>query len=309
MFIHNRRFMKSLIVFFTILGLVKMSNAQSRQIEIQGHRGARTVRPENTLSAFKYALENKIEVLEMDLQYTKDHVLILGHDEILNKDICLDPQGKKITKDVSVNNLTLSEIQKYDCGTLINPRFPKQVSSPKEKMPTFEEVLKLVGEYEKSLKTKSKLNVEIKVPNQFVKANTPKMVMELISSVKKHKIYDRTVLQSFDIEVIDIARAKDSKLKTSFLIEEKMDVVLKKLNLKTTSDLIKKYKFNILSPNYKLMDKAQVKDLQAQGIQVIPWTANDPQTWKSLLDMEVDGIITDDPVALRDYLSSINKSL
>lgn len=301
--------MKSLIVFFTILGLVKMSNAQSRQIEIQGHRGARTVRPENTLSAFKYALENKIEVLEMDLQYTKDHVLILGHDEILNKDICLDPQGKKITKDVSVNNLTLSEIQKYDCGTLINPRFPKQVSSPKEKMPTFEEVLKLVGEYEKSLKTKSKLNVEIKVPNQFVKANTPKMVMELISSVKKHKIYDRTVLQSFDIEVIDIARAKDSKLKTSFLIEEKMDVVLKKLNLKTTSDLIKKYKFNILSPNYKLMDKAQVKDLQAQGIQVIPWTANDPQTWKSLLDMEVDGIITDDPVALRDYLSSINKSL
>lgn len=71
--------------------------------------------------------------------------------------------------------------------------------------------------------------------------------------------------------------------------------------MKTTSDLIKKYKFNILSPNYKLMTKAQVKDLQAQGIQVIPWTANEPQVWKSLLDMEVDGIITDDPVALKDY--------
>lgn len=244
----------------------------------------------------------------MDLQYTKDKVLVLGHDEILNRDICLDPKGNKITTDVSVNSLTLAELQKYDCGTLINPRFPKQISS-KEKMPSFEEVLSLVNTYEKSQKTKYKLNVEIKVPNEYVKSNTPRMVSELIASVKKHKIYDRTVLQSFDIEVIDIARAKDAKLKTSFLIEEKMDSVLQKLNLKTTSDLIKKYKFNILSPNYKLMTKAQVKDLQAQGIQVIPWTANEPQVWKSLLDMEVDGIITDDPVALKDYLSALNKSL
>lgn len=301
--------MKIMIVFLSILGIVKTSNAQPRNIEVQGHRGARTVRPENTLSAFKYALENKIEVLEMDLQYTKDHILVLGHDEILNRDICLDPQGKKITTDVSVNNLTLAELQKYDCGTLINPRFPKQVASPKEKMPSFEEVLKLVNSYEKSQNTKYKLNVEIKVPNEYVKSNTTRMVTQLIAAVKKHKIYDRTVLQSFDIEVIDIARAKDAKIKTSFLIEEKMDTILQKLNLKTTSDLIKKYKFNILSPNYKLITKTQVKDLQAQGIQVIPWTANEPQVWKSLLDMEVDGIITDDPVALKDYLSAVNKSL
>lgn len=134
----------------------------------------------------------------------------------------------KITTDVSVNSLTLAELQKYDCGTLINPRFPKQISS-KEKMPSFEEVLSLVNTYEKSQKTKYKLNVEIKVPNEYVKSNTPRMVSELIASVKKHKIYDRTVLQSFDIEVIDIARAKDAKLKTSFLIEEKMDSVLQKL--------------------------------------------------------------------------------
>lgn len=271
--------------------------ADARTMEVQGHRGARSLRPENTLSAFRYALENKIPVLEMDLQYTKDHVLVLGHDEILNPEICLDPQGKKLTSQVLVNELTMVELQKYDCGTLVHPRFPKQISSPKEKMPTFVEVLKLVNDFESSQKTKYKLNVEIKVPNEYVKKNISRMVKELIAAVKKHKIYDRTVLQSFDIEVIDVARAIDSKLKTSFLIEEKMDIV--------TRDFIKKYKFNILSPNYKLLTKALVKDLQSQGIQVIPWTANDPKVWKSLLDMEVDGIITDDPVALKEYLQKI----
>ncbi|MES2769845.1 MAG: glycerophosphodiester phosphodiesterase family protein [Bdellovibrionota bacterium] len=293
-------------LFFTLAFLIVFdgARAQPRKLEIQGHRGARSVRPENTLSAFKYALENKIEVLEMDLQYTKDHVLVLGHDEKLNPNICLDPMGNKIKADsISVNSLTLAELQKYDCGSLINPRFPKQIPSPKEKMPTFAEVLALVNNYEKSQGMKYKLNVEIKVPNEYVKANTPRMVKELIEAVKKHKIYDRTVLQSFDIEVLDVARAKDPKLQTSFLIEEKMDVILAKLNLKTTSDLIRKYKFNILSPNFKLMTKVQVKDLQSQGIQVIPWTANDPQDWKSLLDMEVDGIITDDPVALKSFLN------
>jgi len=170
--------MKIMIVFLSMLGIVKPVIAQKHHVEVHGHRGARTLRPENTLSAFKYALENRVEVLEMDLQYTKDHVLVLGHDEILNPNICLDPKGKKITTDVSVNSLTLAELQKYDCGTLINPRFPKQVPS-KEKMPTFEEVLKLVSSYENTQNARYKLNVEIKVPNEYVKSNTPRMVSEL----------------------------------------------------------------------------------------------------------------------------------
>ena len=114
-----------LLIIFGMFNIAQA--AATRTIEVQGHRGARSLRPENTLSAFKYALENKVPVLEMDLQYTKDHVLVVGHDEILNSAICLDPMGKKLTSKVLVNELTLAELQKYDCGTLINPRFPKQI--------------------------------------------------------------------------------------------------------------------------------------------------------------------------------------
>lgn len=295
--------MKHFVLIALGVFLANDIKAVAPTIEVQGHRGARTFRPENTLAGFKYALENKIEVLEMDLSYTKDQVLILNHDETINPTICLDPKGKKIEQPLYIHEMTVSEIQKYDCGSLINPRFPKQVPSPKEKLPTFEEVLSLVNTYEKSQNTKYKLNVEIKVHNDYIKKNTPRMVKELIAAVKKHKIYDRTVLQSFDINVIDQARVQDSKIKTSFLIEKPMDEILTTLNLKTTSDLIKKYKFNILSPNFKLMTKPQVKELQAQGIQVIPWTVNEVKDWQSVVEMEVDGIISDDPVGLKDYLN------
>jgi glycerophosphoryl diester phosphodiesterase len=275
-------------------------------IEIHGHRGARGLRPENTLNAFQYAMENHVDVLEMDLSYTKDQKLILSHDEKVNPNLCLDAKGNKVTKDIFIHEITLAEAQKFDCGTLINPRFPTQVPSPHEKMPTFDQVLNLVNKYDTNHDNKVKLNVEVKVHNDYIKKNVHKIVGEVIAAVKKHKLFDRTILQSFDITVVDEARHQSPKLKTSFLIEDKLDVILKSLNLKSTSDLVKKYKFNILSPDYKIITKAEVKDFQSQGILVIPWTVNEPTDWKSVLEMEVNGIITDNPVALRDFITAKN---
>jgi glycerophosphoryl diester phosphodiesterase len=126
-----------IFVISLFLGSELIASATPK-IEIQGHRGARALRPENTIAAFQYALENKIEVLEMDLSYTKDHVLVLNHDPVINPILCLDPQGKKITNKLFIHEMNVSEVQKYDCGTLVNPRFTKQVPSPKEKIPTFE---------------------------------------------------------------------------------------------------------------------------------------------------------------------------
>jgi glycerophosphoryl diester phosphodiesterase len=292
---------QKLIIAVTWGGLV-MANTNPN-IEVQGHRGARGMRPENTLSAFQYALENNVAVLEMDLSYTKDHKLILSHDEKVNPTICLDSKGNKVTKDIYIHEITLREAQKFDCGTLINPRFTTQKPSSKEKMPTFDEVLTLVNNFEKNKTPTTKLNVEIKVHNDFIKANVPEIARKIIASVKKHKLYDRTIIQSFDINVVSEVRRLDSKIKTSFLIEEKLPTILQSLNLKTSSDLVKKYKFNILSPDFKVITKQDVKDFQGQGIQVIPWTANDPMDWKTLVDMEVDGIISDYPVALMDFLN------
>src|SRR5690606_4637180 len=107
------------VLFFLIV--ISLGAVASRNVEIQGHRGARTVRPENTLNAFQYAMENDIDVLEMDLSYTKDRHLILSHDEKINPDFCLDKNGNKITKDFFIHEMTLKEVQTFDCGSLVNP--------------------------------------------------------------------------------------------------------------------------------------------------------------------------------------------
>src|SRR4029077_9880562 len=108
--------------------------------EVEGHRGARWARPENTLAAFRYALSLGVDTLEMDLHATKDDVLVVTHDPFLNPDVCLDPDGKRIAAKILVRSLTIEELQRYDCGSLINPRFTEQVPQPKERIPTFEEV-------------------------------------------------------------------------------------------------------------------------------------------------------------------------
>ncbi len=287
--------------FFIICFLISLG-VEGLAVEIQGHRGARSIRPENTLIAFRYVMDHDIPVLEMDLSYTKDRHLVLGHDEKLNRDICLDKNGNRLKKDYFVHKLTLKEIQEFDCGSLVNPRFPTQIPSPKEKMPSFEEVLKVIQEYEKLNNKNFKLNVEIKVHNDYITKNSTEIIQKLIALVKQYGIHERTIIQSFDIKIIEEVRGHDLKIQTAYLIHEDLAKVLKSLKVKDSKELIAKYKFNIMSPNYKLVNKDFVKEFQSQGIEVIPWTVNKPSDWKRMINLKVNGIITDDPIALKHFM-------
>src|SRR5438552_3571518 len=102
-----------------------------RKLDIEGHRGARWARPENTLPAFQYAVENGVTTLELDMHVTKDNVIVVTHDPFLNENICLDPNGQRIHDKIGIRTLTLEQLQKYDCGSLRNPRFDAQVPVPK----------------------------------------------------------------------------------------------------------------------------------------------------------------------------------
>ncbi|MBV8820494.1 MAG: glycerophosphodiester phosphodiesterase, partial [Acidobacteriaceae bacterium] len=90
-------------------------------IQVHGHRGARAMRPENTIPAFEYAIRAGVDVLEMDVAVTKDNVLVISHDPHLNPEICEGPAPNAL-----IHSLTFEQVQKYDCGTLRNPRFPAQ---------------------------------------------------------------------------------------------------------------------------------------------------------------------------------------
>src|SRR6266571_4402682 len=108
------------------------------KILVHGHRGTRARRPENTLPAFEYAIDQGVDVLELDVAVTKDDVAVISHDPLINVTICSGPNPG-----VAIRSLTLAELHRYDCGAKRNPNFPDQVPIPGTRVPTLDEIFAL----------------------------------------------------------------------------------------------------------------------------------------------------------------------
>jgi glycerophosphoryl diester phosphodiesterase len=121
-----------------VFALSIMSSPAESKILVHGHRGARALRPENTIPAFEYAIQAGADVLEMDVAVTKDNVLVISHDPHINAEICTGPHPG-----IAIHELTLAELRQYDCGALKNPHFPRQQPVPGTRIPTLDEVLSL----------------------------------------------------------------------------------------------------------------------------------------------------------------------
>jgi len=268
----------------------------SAKIEVQGHRGARAVLPENTLAAMDYALAIGVDTLELDLAVTKDNILVLSHDPVLNKTLCRGPKGKKLTKDIVIYNLTSKELQSYNCAGIKNPRFPKQVADKSQKIPSLREVFDLVKYSKHKAAKKVKFNVETKiVPNLPEISPKPKAFAQLIVELaKEYKWQSRVIIQSFDYRSLKAAKKIAPHIKVAALTGEIYPVELVKMLQAIPAD--------IWSPNLKWLNKTMVKKVQNAGMKVIPWTANTKEEWHALIDKGVDGIITDDPKELMLFL-------
>lgn len=283
-----RRLMTGWLALSTALGAHALERA--KKIEIQGHRGARWVRPENTLPAFKYALDVGVDTLEMDTLVTKDGHVVVTHDPTLNPDICLDKSGKKIKSGIAIRSLTLTELKSYDCGSLINPRFKQQTPVPKTAVPTLDEVFEMVAAHPAGKRVL--FNIETKSDEEHPEyAPAPaEFVDKLLAVLRKHAVMARVTLQSFDYRTLRAAHEKDPGLGLSVLIYSRPK--------KGLLELAKEYKARIVSPNFSWLRAEDIAELHGAGIRVIPWTVNDAADWSRLISLGVDGIITDNPKEL-----------
>ena len=177
--------------------------------DVQGHRGARGLFPENTLIGFRKTIEMGVTTLELDLGLTKDLVPVVSHDPYLNQNLCLDGNGDSIATDMLghgplISNLTLKEIKTFDCGSL-NPdvlRFPQppRKNIPGEKIPTLQEVFDLLAKYpEKNIW----LNIEIKIRPEFkVTAPIDVFVKAVVQVIEHNNAANKINIQSFDWRVL-----------------------------------------------------------------------------------------------------------
>lgn len=273
------------VVFYLFLASV-LAAEPPRAVKVQGHRGARAARPENTLPAFEYAIAAGVDALELDIAVTRDNVVVVSHDPFLAPPVCTGPSAK-----VAIRELTLAQVKQWDCGATRNPAFAQQQTVPGTRIPTLDEVFALApkGNFDFNVETKiSPARPELAPPpEEFARL--------LLAQIRKHRLESRVILQSFDFRTLIAMKTLAPEIRRAALYDgANQDLV----------EIAREAQADIVSPVFRLVTPDNVRAAHAAGLTVIPWTPNRPADWDRLIAAGVDAIITDDPAALIAHLSA-----
>lgn len=289
--------------------------------DLQGHRGARGLAPENTLPAFATALTLGVTTLEFDVNLSRDGKLVVGHDPVLLPHLArLD--GKWIAAPgPAIWHSTLDDLQRYDVGRLdpasrYGQTYPEQKPADGTRMPLLDQVFALAA---KSGNADVRFNIETKLnplkpdesapPAQFAQA--------LVQAIRQAGLGSRSSIQSFDWRTLSEAAKLAPEIPRVHLTIEggNSDNVqrgqpgaspwlgrLDADDFPSTPALVKAAGGQVWSPFWRNVTPALVTEAQQLGLQVIPWTVNDPAVMEQLIAMKVDGLISDYPDRLRSVL-------
>lgn len=290
--------------------------------DLEGHRGARGLAPENTLAAFRRALAVGVTTLETDLAVTRDDVLVISHNPMLSRDLVRDADGRWLSADgPTIRSLTLEALQRYDIGR-IDPasgyarQFPEQRGVDGERFPTLVDVFALVKSHDKPVR----LNIETKIdptrPDDTVDPTT--FATLVVEAIRKARMEDRVTVQSFDWRTLVAVKRLAPGIPTACLTMQTADHDTVKpsatgasawtagFDLRNYAQSVPRLAHaagcNIWSPLASNMTPADVGAAHALGMQVLPWTVNDTSVMARLIDQGVDGLITDYPDRLRNVM-------
>ena len=269
----------------------KTVKVEKYAFDLQAHRGGASIYPENSIQAFQQAIEMDVTTLELDVVVSKDSMIVVSHEPFMRPGLCKTPEGEPVesAEEYNLYEMTYAEIKTFDCGSLPSEEFPKRKNLETYK-PLLSEVIQLTTSNFRERGTRVSLNIELKSspetdniyhpePEEFVRLVLLTIKNELIPVYK-------ITLQSFDERIIREVNEKYPMFQTAYLVNEG-----------NVFDNITKIKSvpKIYSPYYELLDSLQVKQAHDMGMKVIPWTVNEFKDMKALLEMGVDGLITDYP--------------
>jgi len=294
-------------------------SAPVQALDIQGHRGARGLAPENTLPAFAKALALGVSTLELDCAITRDGVVMVSHDPALNPDITRGPDGKWLEKTgPAIWSLTFNELQRYDVGRL-NPsnayakRWPEQRPVDGTRIPRLADVFALVR---KSGNETVRFSIETKIsPLEPGQTTGPEdFARKLVAAIREGGMARRATIQSFDWRTLQVVQKEAPEIATVYLTVQKgfMDSIQadKPSSPWTAGFHVSRYGGSIprmvkaaggavWSPYHAETTREQVKEAQSLGLKVGVWTVNEPADMRGMIEWGVDGIISDRPDLLR----------
>jgi glycerophosphoryl diester phosphodiesterase len=313
------------------------TSTQSRRatFELQGHRGARGLKSENTLPSFEIAFDLGVSSIETDLHLTADFIPVLFHDSSVSDDLCRAIPGsgaKEPANRLPISLLTLDDLRKYRADRNPDPaRFPNQDNQPTPAAksfaalrgldlltpPTLPELFAFAAAYAGDLGKESgkseahraraakiRCDLELKrvpfrpavIGDDFDGQSAGLLEQRVIQVIRDAGMIQRTRIRSFDHRCVRLIGDMEPGLERAILIVGTAPV--------SPAELVRQAGAQVYCPEIDFLDEWQVRQIHEAGFKVIPWTVNDPEDWQKLLDWGVDGITTDFPDRLAAFLTS-----
>lgn len=240
---------------------------------IIAHRGASAYAPENTMSAFEKALEMGVGGIELDVHLTKDGHIVVIHDEKVDR----TSNGSGWVKD-----MTLDELKQLDFGSWFDKKFKDQ------RIPTLEQVMELLSGWD------GLLNIEIKSDVVIYQG----IEQKLIDLVEKYNMVSKVIMASFNHYCLLEVQRISPEMKIGLLYVA---------GLITPWEYAQKLKADALHPLHYSVTPEMIENCKEYGIEVNPYTVNEPEHIKKVALAGVDGIITDVPDIASQILGDLKK--
>ncbi len=308
----------------TALGLSLWCAGAALAFDVQGHRGARALAPENTLSGFQRALAIGVSTLELDVVLSAEGVPVVSHDTTPNPDITRDATGRWLqARGQPFHRLTLAQIAEYDVGR-VNPSsryardFAQQQGHDGERIPTLAAVFDLARRLRAD---HVRFNIELKRnPERPEESPEPEaFVRAVLDVIQAQGMASRSGLQSFDWGLLKIVQRLAPEVPLAFLSVQRprannlqsgvWSAGLREADFPDAPALLAAAGARLWSPNFNDLNRRLVERAREEGLRVIPWTVNEVPDMERLIDWGVDGIITDHPDRLRAVMEQRGMSL
>jgi glycerophosphoryl diester phosphodiesterase len=306
-----------------------------KRFDLQGHRGARGLKPENTFAGFEVALDAGVTSIETDVHLTRDDVPVLFHDAAISEKLCrLLPKGQApdpFSRPL-VRSLTLAQLHQYRADinadplrfatqdTVVPPLtllFVKEHDLDPYAIPTLADLFAFATAYagrpgrladktdeQRAKADQVRFDLELKripfrpetIGDNFNGDSPALLEKRVVEIVRQAQLVGRTQVRSFDHRSVRALRKLEPGLTTAVLIAETAPVA--------PTRLARRAEAQVYCPDYESLDQLQVLQCHGKDIRVVPWTVNEPEEWARLVEWRVDGITTDYPDRLATWLRS-----
>lgn len=302
--------------------LVMTASGYVSALDLQGHRGARGLYPENSLAAFEAAIQIGMTTLELDVGLTRDGVLVVHHDRRLNAERARGPEGDwidPVAAPPTIAELTYEELEAYDIGrarpgSTTERRYPDQKAVDGQRIPALKDVIALA---EASSDAAIRYNIETKISPESPEETAPPAPFAdaLVSLLRESGVAARSLVQSFDWRTLQRVQASAPEIATSYLTAERdwLDNLARgRPGVSSWSAGFDPDDYGgsvprtvhaaggrVWSPYFRDLGPGDLDAAHELGLRVVVWTVNDRKDMADLIEAGIDGIISDYPDRLR----------